>query len=142
MASRLTSNIPSRRRPPRTPWAATLSLVGVSAVPRMLCRPTTMMGTMATSWETQRTQRSCQELTSGMYFTITLLEVKHSPARMAQHSPSQTKGAGALLGSVLLAPRLSLLTYSASLSTSLLQLRGSSTQLRLSSGRGTTSSPT
>ena len=68
------SNIPRRRKPPRTPWAATLHLVAKSGVPRMWCLPQMMMGSIDNNWETHRTNRSCQEFTSGMYFTITLLE--------------------------------------------------------------------
>ena len=72
------SNIPRRRKPPRTPWAATLHLVAKSGVPRMWCLPQMMMGSIDNNWETHRTNRSCQEFTSGMYFTITLLEQENN----------------------------------------------------------------
>ena len=68
------SNIPRRRNPPRTPWAATLHLVAKSGVPRMWYLPQMMIGNMDTNWEIHLTNRSCQEFTSGMYFTITLLQ--------------------------------------------------------------------
>ena len=116
------SNMPSSSIPPRTPWAATRHLVARSGVPRMWWPPHRRMGSMVTSCEMQRTNSSCHEFTSGMYFTITLLrtscqlrtdtsccylEVKQRPARMAQASPRYTKGVEASLGSVLLLVLLS-----------------------------------
>ena len=81
------SNIPRRRRPPRMPWAATLHLVARSWVPRKWCLPRRMMGIIVTSWDMHLTNNSCHEFTSGMYLTITLLDVKQRPARMAHSSP-------------------------------------------------------
>ena len=78
------SNIARSRNPPNTPWAPMRHLVAKSGVPHRLCFPITMMGIMVASWARHLTSSSCQEFTLGMYFTITLLEVKQRPDRMAQ----------------------------------------------------------